>query len=229
MEPAVHAMGRKRSRVKAPDDDADLHRTVGGSHLADGLGKRLVLQAMVPGSHSLAALPGGLEHGEENGGVGLAWITGLGSNPSLGNNWGEPNLFGEPFSAGFARKEREVFEGKAATEPFNDSGTEGEEEGPADGRELEEEIGTGGDGSGSESVVEEAPRRRGRRGPLEGILKENRSMGYWKGKVSAFKKKFLSFPRGCFRILIKSNQIIRQQWCFWFLFTWLCMKPQRFL
>ena len=119
----LHAMGRKRSRVKAPDDDADLHRTVGvlGSHLADGLGQRLVLQAMVPGSHNLAALPESLEHGEESGGgVGLAWITGLGSNPSLGNSWGEPDLFGEPFSAGFAREEREIFEGKAATEPFND-------------------------------------------------------------------------------------------------------------
>lgn len=195
-------MGRKRSRVKAPDDDADLHRAVGvlGSHLADGLGKRLVLQAMVPGSYDLAALPESLEHGEENGGgVGLAWINGLGNNPSLRNSWSEPSLFGESVSAGFAREEREVFERKAATEPFNDSGAEGEEEGPAEGRELEEEISTGGDGSGSESVVEEAPRRRGRRGPLEGILKENRSMGYWKGKVSAFKKKFLSFSSSCAR------------------------------
>ena len=164
-----------------------------GSHLADGLGKRLVLQAMLPGSYDLAALPESLEHGEENGGgVGLAWINGLGNNPSLRNSWSEPNFFGESFNAGFAREEREVFEGKAATEPFNDSGAEGEEEGPAEGRELEEEISTGGDGSGSESVAEEAPR-------LEGILNKNRSMGYWKGKVSAFKKKFLSFSSSCAR------------------------------
>ena len=57
-------MGRKRPRDKVPGVDVSGPMVLPSHDLADGLGKRMVLQAMVSRPHGLAATPWSLGMGE---------------------------------------------------------------------------------------------------------------------------------------------------------------------
>ena len=203
-------MGRrsKRARDTVPADELNVPGPVGvlTSHMDDRMGKRLVLQAMVSGVDSLAALPRSDRMGEASldGSHSLGWMAEMaGGRTRVENTRVEPfflNMFVSPRNTREFEEEedRNLFSGQATPELDKHTRTEGEEEDES-GAKFDEEISAGSDGSSSESVGQEAPRKRGRGGALEGILNSKKGVNYWKGKSSAFKKKFLSFSSSCAR------------------------------
>ena len=194
-------MGRKRARDKVPH--ADLHSPVVlPSHgLADGMGKRMVLQAMVPGDYSLAASPKSMGIGESSKG---------GHEPKERRHWMDELRGGIPEVKSFlinrqhdvAPDPRNKKEEQRSTKPSpfiklaGHSGTERQEqqeEGTAGSREFQEDVSIGSDGSGSESVEQERCKGRGKGGgSIERILKEKKGLHHWKAKSVSFRKKFLA-------------------------------------
>ena len=169
--------------------------------LADGMGKRMVLQAMVSRPESLAATPWSLGMGEANRTIDkkkerLGWITRAVSEAGSFSDF-KP-LFDGNVMATNPRKSKEEFRGfferEAASKPSEHTRPQREqqqEEVATKGRKFKEEVSSGSDGSCSESMVEkEKPGRRG--GAIEGILKEGKGPRHWRSKAIAFRKKFLS-------------------------------------
>ena len=195
-------MGRKRPRDKVPGVDVSGPMVLPSHDLADGLGKRMVLQAMVSRPHGLAATPWSLGMGEadrtnDKKEERLGWITravpgtrGLTDfEPFFNGNVMAPNpreSKEEPRSF-FRRETSHKVPGYTGPKRAQQ-----QEEIPAKGRKLEEEVCSGSDGSGSESMVEkEKPEQRGGRA-IERILNEKKGPKHWRAKAVAFRKKFLS-------------------------------------
>lgn len=206
----LRAMGRrsKRARDTAPAVEPDVSGPMGlpGSHMDDRVGKRLVLQAMVSGVDSLAALPKSEGVGEasldENHSLG--WMANIAGGDARAEDTRIEsrflNMFVGPRHTGeYEEEDNGVFFWKQTTPELDEhTRTEREEEGEPNAK-SEEEISVGSDGSSSEPLDKEVPRKRGRGGALEGILKSDRGLNHWKGKATAFRKKFLSFSSSCAR------------------------------
>ena len=200
--------GAKEPEIQLPPSNLTYLVLMGipGSHMDDRVGKRLVLQAMVSGVDSLAALPKSEGVGEANLGenYSLGWMAKIAGGEARAEDTRiEPlflNVFVGPRHTGKYEEEDngDVFGKQATPELDKYTRTEGEEEDEPDAK-FEEEISVGSDGSSSESLDKKVPRKGGRGGALEGILKSNRGLNHWKGKATAFRKKFLSFSSSCAR------------------------------
>ena len=195
-------MGRKRSRAQVPDADVPGPVVLPRHDLADGMGKRMVLQAMVSRPDGLAATPWSLGMGEANRAIDkkkerLGWITR--AIPEARSFPEFKPLFVGNVVATNPGKSKEEFRGffkrEATNKPSGHTGPQREQqqkEAATESRKLEEEISSGSDGSGSESMVEEErPGRRGG-GAIEGVLKEGKGPRHWRSKAIAFRKKFLA-------------------------------------
>lgn len=177
----LRAMGRrsKRARDTAPAVEHDVSSPMGfpGSHMDDRVGKRLVLQAMVSGVDSLAALPKSEGVGEASLGenYSLGWMANIAGGEARAEDTRIEsrliNMFVSPRHTGeYEEEDNGVFFGKQTTPELDEHArTEREEEGEPNAK-SEEEISVGSDGSSSESLDKEVPRKRGRGGALEGIL-----------------------------------------------------------
>ena len=195
-------MGRKRHRAQVPGADISGPVVFPSHDLADGMGKRLVLQAMVSRPHGLAAAPWSLGMGEadrtnDKEEERLGWITrAVPETGSLSDF--KPFFNGHVMAANPRKREekpRSVFKREATYELPKHAGSQRQqqqEEVSTKGGKLEEEVSSGSDDSGGESMVEKGkPERRGGRA-IEGILKEGKGPKHWRSKAAAFRKKFLS-------------------------------------
>ena len=195
-------MGRKRPRDKVSGVDVSGPMVLPSHDLADGLGKRMVLQAMVSRPHGLAATPWSLGMGEadrtnDKKEERLGWITR--AVPETGGLTDFEPFFNGNVMASNPRESKEeprsFFRREASHKVPGHTGpkrAQQQEEASAKGRKLEEEVSSGSDGSGSESMVEkEKPEQRGGRA-IERILNEKKGPKHWRAKAVAFRKKFLS-------------------------------------